>query len=129
MPRADFVYINDARNNAFGSWQAKNGQTLDSVVGALADIGQHEHFQVIDLYHDPRLAIPHLVRFKRLKDPATGAYRDYTYPDYISIPFHPGTDVYPYPVEAMDMTYDGLHPSDKGDALIAKRVVKALKKL
>jgi len=27
------------------------------------------------------------------------------------------------------MTYDGLHPSDKGDALIAKRVAEAIKGL
>jgi lysophospholipase L1-like esterase len=94
----------------------------------VADIGLHEGFRVIDLYHERRLAIPHLVRFKRLKDPATGAYRDYDYPEYTSIPFDPA-DAYPYPPEAQGMTFDGLHPSDKGDALIAKRVVKALKGL
>jgi len=27
------------------------------------------------------------------------------------------------------MTFDGLHPSDKGDALIARRVAKAIKGL
>jgi lysophospholipase L1-like esterase len=129
MPRADFVYINDGKNNAFGSYKDRNGQSLEQVAAAIADIGQREGFRVIDLYHERRFAIPHLVRFKRLRDTATGAYRDYSYPDYISIPFHPDTDVYPYPVEAQDMTYDGLHPSDKGDALIAKKVMNALKKL
>jgi len=98
------------------------------VAAAVEDIGQHEGFRVIDLYHERRLSISHLVRFKRLKDPATGVYRDYTYPNYVSIPFDPADD-YPYPPEAQDMTYDGLHPSDKGDALIAKRVVKAIKGL
>ena len=29
----------------------------------------------------------------------------------------------------MDMTYDGLHPSDKGNMLIAKKLIKLLKKL
>ena len=128
MPRADFVYINGARNNAYGSYRDKNGQSLEAVAAAVTDIGRHEGFRVIDLYHERRLAVRHLVRFKRLKDPATGAYRDYTYPDYISIPFDPA-DEYPYPPEAQEMTFDGLHPSDKGDALIAKRVVKALKRL
>jgi lysophospholipase L1-like esterase len=128
MPRADFVYINGARNNAYGSYRDKNGQSLEAVAAAVADIGQHEGFRVIDLYHERGLSIPHLVRFKRLRDPATGAYRNYTYPDYVSIPFDPA-DEYPYPPEAQDMTYDGLHPSDKGDALIAKRVVRAIKGL
>lgn len=128
MPRTDFVYINNAHNNAYGSYRDKNGQSLEAVAAAVADIGRHEGFRVIDLYHERRLTIPHLVRFKRLKDPATGTYRDYSYPDYVSVPFDPA-DEYPYPPEAQDMTFDGLHPSDKGDALIAKRVVKAIKGL
>jgi hypothetical protein len=98
------------------------------VAAAVADIGEHEHFRVIDLYHERRLAISHLVRFKRLMIRRRGRIANYTYPDYISIPFKPA-DEYPYPPEAQDMTFDGLHPSDKGDALIAKKVVKALKGL
>ena len=70
-----------------------------------------------------------MVHFKRLHDPATGAYRNYSYPEYVGVPFNPGTDEYPYPVEAEDMSFDGLHPSDKGNAYIAKRVAKALKKV
>src|SRR3546814_14290065 len=60
-----------------------------------------------------------MVRFKRLQDTATGNYRDYTYPAYTDIPFDPEKDAYPYPSEAADMTYDGLHPSDKGNQVIA----------
>jgi lysophospholipase L1-like esterase len=128
MPRADFVYINGSTNNAFGSYKEKDGQTLEQVADAVIDIGRHEHLQVIDLYHEKRLAIPRLVHFKRLKDPQTGAYRDYTYPDYTAIPFDPDKDEYPYPPEAVGMTYDGLHPSDKGCAVIAKKLVKLFKK-
>ncbi|HTJ11758.1 MAG TPA: SGNH/GDSL hydrolase family protein [Dinghuibacter sp.] len=123
MPRTDFVYINDAHNNAYGSYKPKAGQTLEQVVDAIRDIGRREHFTVIDLYHDHRFALRHLVRFKRLKDPATGAYKDYGYPEYTKIPWSPSDD-YPYPPEAMDMTYDGLHPSDKGDSAIAGELVK-----
>ena len=65
---------------------------------------------------------------KHLKDPQTGAYKNYLYPDFIDIPFNPVTDEYPYPVDAMDITYDGLHPSDKGDSLIARMLVKIMKK-
>jgi lysophospholipase L1-like esterase len=129
MPRTDFVYILDAKNNAYGSYRDKNGQTLEQVAQAVLAIGSHEHFQVVDLYHSKQLAVPRLVRYKRLKDPKTGAYRDYPYPDYVGLPFQPDTDEYPYPVKAEDMTYDGLHPSDKGHALIAKHLIKILRKI
>ena len=118
MPRADFVYINDPHNNAYGSYKDKDGRSLAQVVEAILAIGQNEHLPVIDLYHDKRFDIPNLVRFKRLKDTATGQYKDFPYPDYTRIPFNPA-DVYPYPPEAADMTYDGLHPGDKGDSVIA----------
>ena len=128
MPRADFVYINDPKNNAYGSYKEKNGQTLEEVANAIRTIGEKQHLKVVDLYHEHQLSIPHLVRFKRLKDPQTGQYKDYPYPDYTSIPFNPA-DEYPYPVEAMDITYDGLHPSDKGDAVIAGKLIRLFKKL
>ena len=69
-----------------------------------------------------------MVKFKRLKDPKTGEYKNFTYPDYINIPFNPDTDEYPYPLESVDMTYDGLHPSDKGNVLICKMLYKEMKK-
>jgi lysophospholipase L1-like esterase len=68
-----------------------------------------------------------LVNFKRLRDPKTGTYKNYRYPAFTSIPFNPETDEYPYPPEAINMTYDGLHPSDKGYAVITKMLVKVLK--
>lgn len=128
MPRGDFVHIVNPKNNAWGSYKDKDGQTLEQVAEAIRTIADNQHLRLIDLYHEKKLAIPHLVHFKHLKDPQNGEYKNYPYPDYTKIPFNPA-DEYPYPVEAMDMTYDGLHPSDKGDALIAKRLVKILKKL
>jgi lysophospholipase L1-like esterase len=73
------------------------------------------------------MEVKHLVKFKRLKDPKSGEYRNYRYPHYIDIPFHPGEDQYPYPVKAIDVTYDGLHPSDKGYKIISKMLVKIMK--
>lgn len=128
MPRADFVYINDYRNNAWGSYKAKKGQTLEAVANAVINIARQEKLKCIDLYHDRRLAIPLLVRFKHLKDPASGAYRDYSYPAYTTIPFDPSKDEYPYPESAIGMTFDGLHPSDKGCAEIAAKLVKVINK-
>jgi len=128
MLRVDFVYILNMKNNAWGSYREKNGQFLEQFANAVDSIAKYEHCAVIDLYHDKDLDAKHLVKYKRLKDPKTGAYRNYAYPDYIDIPFHPDSDEYPYPVDAIGMTYDGLHPSDKGDALIAKKLVKVMKK-
>jgi lysophospholipase L1-like esterase len=128
MQRADFVYINNPTNNAYGSYRPKNGQTLEQFANAIDSISRHEGFDVVDLYHKKGMDVKHLVKFKRLKDPQTGEYKDYRYPDYTSIPFHAGEDDYPYPPEAIDMTYDGLHPSDKGYAMISKMLAKIMKK-
>lgn len=128
MQRTDFVYINNAKNNAWGSYRDKNGQRLEQFAKAIDSIGRLEGYKVADLYHQKGMAIKHLVKFKRLKDPVSGQYRHYRYPDYITVPFHAGDDEYPYPVEAIDITYDGLHPSDKGYAIISNLLVKMMKK-
>jgi lysophospholipase L1-like esterase len=129
VPRADFVYINNPKNNAYGSYKEKDGQSLEQIAEAIRAIGRYEKIKVIDLYHTKSLSVPRLVRFKRLKDPQTGSYNNYTYPDYTNIPFDPAKDEYPYPPEAIGVTYDGLHPSDKGNSIIARKLIKALKKI
>jgi len=129
MQRGDFVYINNPKNNAYGSYKEKNGQTLEQVAEAIRTIGNHERIKVVDLYHNRRLGLSHMVKYKRVRDPQTGQYREYPYPDYIGLAFDPAGDEYPYPPDAMDITYDGLHPSDKGDAVIAHQLIKVLKKL
>jgi lysophospholipase L1-like esterase len=101
---------------------------LEQFATAIDSIGHHEHITVVDLYHKKELAVDHLVKFKRLKDPETGLYKNYPYPGFVNIPFNPETDEYPYPAEAIDMTYDGLHPSDKGYEIIAAMLIKIMKK-
>ena len=129
MQRTDFVYINNMKNSAYGSYKEKNGQSLEEFANAIKSIANHERFKLVDLYHKSGMTLPTLVKYKRLKDPQqTDAYRNFVYPDYIGIPFNPDTDEYPYPVEAIDMTYDGLHPSDKGYEIIAGMLVKIMKK-
>lgn len=128
MQRTDFVYIADRKNNAYGSYKEKNGQWLEQFANAIDSIGKYEKFTVVDLYHKSGMALKNLVKYKRLKDPLTGAYKNYSYPDYLSISFNPQTDEYPYPPDATDITYDGLHPSDKGYQVIANMLVKVLKK-
>ncbi|WP_243732488.1 SGNH/GDSL hydrolase family protein [Pedobacter metabolipauper] len=128
MQRNDFVYIANAQNNAFGSYKEKNGQSLEGFANAIAAISKQEKFESIDLYHNKELRLDKLVKYKRLKNPVTGEYKNYKFPESASIPFNPTKDEYPYPPDAMAMTYDGLHPSNKGNAIISKQLVKLFKK-
>ncbi|MBO0948911.1 SGNH/GDSL hydrolase family protein [Fibrella forsythiae] len=128
MQRADFVYLTNYKNNAYGSYKAKNGQYLESFANAIDSIGRFDRITVVDLYHLKGLGVKQLVKYKRLKDPQTGTYTNYPYPTFIDVPFNPETDEYPYPLEAVDKTYDGLHPSDSGYELITRRLVKVMKK-
>jgi len=127
MQRTDFVYINNMKNNAYGSYKEKKGQSLSQFAEAIKAIGQSEHFTVIDLYNVKALGIKNLVKYKRLKDPGNGEYKNYSYPNYIDIPFNPSTDEYPYPPDAAEITFDGLHPSDKVNGVIADKLIKVLK--
>lgn len=128
MQRVDFVYIANMKNNAYGSYKAKNGQFLAQFAEAINTIGKYENISVVDLYNNKHLKMKNLVKYKRLKDPQNSVYTNYPYPDFINIPFNPETDEYPYPPESIKMTYDGLHPSDKGYQVITKELVKIMKK-
>ncbi len=129
LQRGDFVQVANFKNTAYGSYREKDGQSLAAVAEAIKSIGKRENITVIDLYNKSGITQKNMVKFKRLKEPSAETYRDYRYPDFIDVPFDPENDAYPYPPEAIDMTYDGLHPSDKGNAAIAKLLVKQLKQL
>ncbi len=120
LQRGDFCYLADFTNNAHGSYLDRQGQGLDEVAQAVLAIGGMENLEVVDLYNQSGIDMYNMVRFKRVKDPATGLYRDLEYPGYAGIPFDPAADEYPYPEEAVGMTYDGLHPSDRGNEIIAR---------
>ncbi|CAM3405600.1 SGNH/GDSL hydrolase family protein [Aquirufa ecclesiirivi] len=128
MQRVDFVYINNFKNNAFGSYKEKNGQRLEQFADAIVAIAKFEGIPVVDLYHKKGMDHAKLVHFKYLKDPATGNYKKFTFPDFVDVPFNPASDEYPYPLEASQVTYDGLHPADKGYEMITKELVKIFKK-
>lgn len=57
MQRADFVYINDMKNNAWGSYKDKNGQSLETFALAVKSIAGYEHFDLIDLYHQHAVSL------------------------------------------------------------------------
>ena len=128
MQRGDFVYLTNMKNNAFGSYKDKNGQFLEQFVEAIKEIGKSENMQVVDLYHNKSLSVKNAVKYKLLKDPETGLNKKFKYPTYTKISFYPEKDEYPYPIDAVAMTYDGLHPSDRGNEIIAKAIVKAFTK-
>ena len=129
MKRVDFVYINNYKNNALGSYRDRNGQSLESFSALLKEIAQLEGMELVDLYHQKGMDHADLVKFKRLKDPVTGEYKNYRYPNFIDIPFDPEKDDYPYPMESIDVTYDGLHPSDLGYRMIARELVPIFRKM
>jgi lysophospholipase L1-like esterase len=126
MQRVDFIYFGDMHNNAYGSYKKKNGQPLADFAKAILDVGAYEKMDVVDLYNKSGMTLENLVKYKRLKDPATGEYKNYPYPDFVDVPFNPDTDEYPYPPASIDMTYDGLHPSDNGYEIIAKMLGKVI---
>ncbi len=129
MQRVDFVYLRNFHNNAYGSYKPKNGQTLEQFANTIKAIGKAEGFPVVDLYHEKQLQHRYLVQYKRLKDPqANGGYRNYPFPQFVDVPFNPDTDEYPYPPDAAGMTYDGLHPSDLGYRVIAKKLLRVMPK-
>ncbi|GEP90620.1 Lysophospholipase L1 [Chitinophaga terrae (ex Kim and Jung 2007)] len=129
LQRSDFVYIKDANNNAYGSYKPKAGQTLLRLVQALDTIAAKEKLVEVDLYRKSGITPETAVKFKRLKDPQTGEYKNYTWPAYKDIPFDTKQEEYPYPLAAVNMTYDGLHPSDKGYQVITNMLLKAMKPL
>lgn len=129
MQRGDFVYVANFKNNAFGSYKDKKGQSLAQFVEAVEIIGKQEKLKVVDLYNDSGITLENMVKFKRVKDRNTGQYVNLKYPEYVDKPFDPEEDEYPYPLESVAMTYDGLHPSDEGYAKITGMLVEVFSKL
>ena len=129
MQRGDFVYFSNFKNNAYGSYKDKNGQSLVQFAEAVEIIGKQEKLKVVDLYNDSGITLDNMVKFKRVKVQSTGQYVNLKYPEYIDKPFNPEDDEYPYPLESVAMTYDGLHPSDEGYAKITGMLVEVFNKL
>lgn len=123
------TYLNDHKNETgnriTNDWWA--GRKI-GFVEAIKTIGKFEKLPVVDLYNEPRMRIEKLVKYKRLKDLQTNTYKNYPYPQYIDIPFNPSTDEYPYPVDAIEMTFDGLHPSNEGCKIIAEKLIDIIEK-
>jgi lysophospholipase L1-like esterase len=129
LHRTDYVDLNNPAIFIHGDYSAnKDGVYLSQYADAIKTIVDAEHLQLVDLYYKSGITTKNAVNFRRLRDPQTNEYKNYTYPEYTTIPYHPETNDYPYPTEAMNWVYDGLHPSDKGHQRIADMLVKVMKK-
>jgi lysophospholipase L1-like esterase len=127
LHRTDYVDLNNPSVFIHGDYQDKDGVYLSQYADAIKAIADAEHLKLVDLYYKSGITTKNAVNFRRLRDPQNREYRNYKYPEYTKIPYNPATDDYPYPVEAMNMTYDGLHPSDAGHQRIADMLVKVMK--
>jgi lysophospholipase L1-like esterase len=129
MQRTDFIDINNVHSIIYGSYKPnKDGVTLSAYADAIRNIAQAEKFELVDLYYKSGITTKNAVKYKRLRDPANGEYKNYSYPNYIDLPYNPDKDEYPYPPNAIDWTYDGLHPTNKGHQKIADMLAKIMKK-
>ena len=119
VERGEFVYLFDSLNHAHGSDRPENGLWLKDVARQIFTCVRGKNIVPIDLHTRCGFTPENAVHFKRvLRD---GKTVDLTYEDYCHAPeFNPDTDPYPYPEEAIYMTYDGLHPSDEGAQIIAE---------
>lgn len=137
VERGDFVYILDPCNNAHGSYMPDQGQWLSDIAQGICDTCCAEGIPTLNLHDLSGFTPENVVRFKWVNTPE--GYRQLPYPDYTRIPVRFGEDAYPkdeypkdeypFPPEAADFTYDGLHPSDKGNEVIASLLAARLLKL
>ena len=124
VERGDYVSIGDGKLHITGSYRPQAGQRLCDIADAIAQTAGKSGIWVVDLHGNAGFTVENSVRFKRLRE--TSGYRDYVYPDYVDVPYDCNCDVYPSPVEAMGMTYDGLHPSDQGNEAIARMLAEKM---
>ena len=127
VERADFVYLLDPENNAMGSYAPENGVWLKDLAADILAAYQAEGAAAVDLWTRSGFRQDNVIRFKRVR--RNGACEDLPFPDYPGIPFDPGRDEYPYPEEAIALTYDGLHPSDEGADILASLFAEEFRKV
>lgn len=127
VERADFVYINDPNNNAHGSYAPNSGQWLCDISRAIFEGCTGENIYTVDLHGLSGFNQNNVIRFKYVKK--DGSYERLPYPSYVCIKYDPLNDEYPYPLEAVGLTYDGLHPSDEGCERIAEVLVNCFRKV
>ena len=117
VERGDFVYILDPMNHAHGSYAPDQGQMLCDIAEGIRVACERNGISFLDLHRLSGFTPESAVRFKRVR--TAEGYRDLPWPAWKNAPVDYENDAYPYPPEAADYTFDGLHPSDKGNEAIA----------
>ena len=100
---------------------------LRALCRGIYDACRAEGVPALDLHGRSGITPENAVRFKRVR--TADGVRDLPYPDYAGLPFDPEKDPYPYPPEARALTYDGLHPTDEGNEILAALLAEALRPL
>lgn len=127
IARTDFVYYSDPYNNAQGSYAPEHGQELSDVAKGICTACAAAELPCVNLFDLCGVTPENAVHFKRVRTPE--GIRDLAYPDYVGLPFDPAADPYPYPPQAHALTYDGLHPTDEGNEILATLIAEKLKEL
>ncbi len=124
VERTDCVNIADYYNNFKGSYEPYSGQTIEQIANAIYNFAREEGVISVNTHDKSGITCHNAVKFKRC---FTGnGTIDLPYPNYTTMPFDPACGIYPYPLEAIGTTYDGIHPSDKGSESIARVIADAI---
>ncbi len=127
VERTDFVYYFDHFNNAVGSYAPENGVMLTDVCAAILSVCQKHGIPALNLHDECGITPKNAVQFKRVR--TQDGICDLPFPAYCGLPYDPANDPYPYPPECHAMTYDGLHPTDEGNEILATLISVKLKTL
>ena len=127
VERSDFTSLNDPYNYAKGSYDPIDGVKLETIAEGILKEAQESGVFNVDTHGQAGFSCYNAVKFRRCV--INGESIDLPYPNYTQIPYDPECGVYPYPSDAIDMTYDGLHPSDKGSQALANVILEAFTKL
>ena len=125
VERGDYVSINDPFIFAKGSYEPKNGRTMNDIANAIFSSAREENVININTHDKAGFTCFNAVKFKRCY--LHGKLVDLPYPNYRQGLYDPEAGVYPYPKEAANMTFDGLHPSDLGAEKLSEIIFEGMR--
>lgn len=125
VERGDFVHINEPFNYSTGSYEKKYGRTMNDIANAIFSEAREAGVININTHDKAGFTCLNAVKFKRCY--LHGKIVDLPYPNYRQGLYDPEGGVYPYPKEAINMTYDGLHPSDLGAEKLAEIIFEDMR--
>lgn len=124
IERSRFVYCFDQSNTALDSSAPWRGQRLSEVADAIMSLAKWEEGVIpVDIHKETGITPENAVNFLLYRG------KKLSFPEIHALPLKFTFDpAFPYPKEAENFTFDGLHPSPKGCKAIAGVLAKAIKK-